>query len=96
MSEKLATYEHVSPFEPCAVVVGAVVVVDVVSVVVEVEVVSVGVVVVVVVEDVSSEVVGVEGDSVQLALPVLHPLQLWNGSLSSDRRKHWWLSARKV
>lgn len=38
--------------------------------VVEVEVVSVGVVVVVV-EDVSSGVVGVEGYSVQLALPVL-------------------------
>ena len=94
MSEKLSTYEHVSPFEPCAVVVGAVVVVDVVSVVVEVEVVSVGVVVVVVVEDVSSEVVGVEGDSVQLALPVLQSLHSLIGSITCVKRKHSKLSVR--
>ena len=93
MSEKLATYEHVSPFEPCAVVVGAVVVVDVVSVVVEVEVVSVGVVVVVV-EDVSSGVVGVEGDSVQLALPVLQSLHSLIGSITCVKRKHSKLSVR--
>ena len=53
-------------------------------------VVGVIVMVVVIVVDV------VMGDSVQLALPVLHPLQLWNGPLSCDRRKHWWLSSRKV
>ena len=64
----------------------------VVGVLVDVVVVVVGVLVMVVVIVVDV----VMGDSVQLALPVLHPLQLWNGSLSSDRRKHWWLLSRKV
>ena len=62
----------------------------VVGVLVDVVVVGVLVMVVVIVVDF------VMGDSVQLALPVLHPLQLWNGSTSCDRRKHWWLSVKKV
>ena len=35
----------------------------------------------------------VMGASVQLALPVLQPLQLWNGSISCVIRRHLWLSA---
>ena len=35
----------------------------------------------------------VMGASVQLALPVLQPLQSWNGSTSWASRRHLWLSA---
>ena len=31
----------------------------------------------------------VMGNLVQLAFPVLQPLQLWNGSISCDSRKHF-------
>ena len=48
---------------------------------------------VVVVMDVVVDVVEVlvTGASVQLALPVLQPLQSWNGSISCDSREHLWL-----
>ena len=79
--------------KPFSVVVVAVVIVDVVSAVVVVEVVSVGVVVVVAV-DVTSVVVGVVKDKVQLALPVLQPLHSLNGSIRCFKRKHSRLSVR--
>ena len=49
----------------------------------------------VVAADVVSGVVDVVvmGASVQLALPVLQPLQSRNGSISCASRRHWWLSA---
>ena len=61
-----------------------------------VDVVSVVVVVVasVVTVDVISVVLGVVGDSVQLALPVLHPLQLLTGSIICAKRKHSRFSVR--
>lgn len=49
----------------------------------------------VVAADVVSGVVDVVvmGALVQLALPVLQPLQSWNGSISCDSRKQLWSSA---
>ena len=43
---------------------------------------------VVVIVDVVAGVVGVMGDAVQLALPVLQSLRTWNGSISRVKRKH--------
>ena len=72
---------------------GGLVVVVVTSSVVVVMDVVVGVVVVIVEGVVDVVEVLVTGASVQLALPVLQPLQSRNGSISCDSRKHMWLSA---
>ena len=72
---------------------GGLVVAVVTSSVVVVMDVVIGVVVVIVEGVVDVVEVLVTGASVQLALPVLQPLQSWNGSISCDSRKHLWLSA---
>ena len=71
---------------------GGIVVAVVASSVVVVMDVVVGVFVVIV-EGVDDVVEVLVMSSVQLALPVLQPLQSWNGSISCDSRKHLWLSA---
>ena len=70
-----------------------IVVVCAVEVFEEFEVGSVEVFVKEVVDVVSVVVDVVMGASVQLALPVLQPLQSWNGSISCDSRKQLWSSA---